>query len=62
MPMDVMSLELGPFSGLDARFVEWRREDYSGKTLVFVQRGWKDLVGLIGLRFGWRWMKFIRGL
>ncbi|TFK81945.1 hypothetical protein K466DRAFT_557273 [Polyporus arcularius HHB13444] len=46
-PKDVMSFELGPFSGLDARFVEWLGEEYGGGAQVLVKRGWKDLVGLI---------------
>ncbi|KAI0739915.1 hypothetical protein C8Q80DRAFT_1200979 [Daedaleopsis nitida] len=46
-PKDVMSFELGPFSGLDARFVEWLGEEYGGGLRVLVKRGWKDLVGLI---------------
>ncbi|KAI0764228.1 hypothetical protein BD413DRAFT_196727 [Trametes elegans] len=50
-PKDVMSFELGPFSGLDARFVEWLGEEYGGGQRVLVKRGWKDLVGLI-LGFG----------
>ncbi|KAI9068552.1 hypothetical protein FKP32DRAFT_1642132 [Trametes sanguinea] len=50
-PKDVMSFELGPFSGLDARFVEWLGEEYGGGMRVLVKRGWKDLFGLI-LGFG----------
>ncbi|RPD53578.1 hypothetical protein L226DRAFT_509969 [Lentinus tigrinus ALCF2SS1-7] len=46
-PKDVMSFELGPFSALDARFVEWLGEEYGGGVQVLVKRGWKDLVGLI---------------
>ncbi|KAI8969537.1 hypothetical protein BD414DRAFT_503180 [Trametes punicea] len=46
-PKDVMSFELGPFSGLDARFIEWLGEEYGGGVRVLVKRGWKDLVGLI---------------
>ncbi|KAM5541519.1 hypothetical protein V8D89_004709 [Ganoderma adspersum] len=46
-PKDVMSFELGPFSGLDARFVEWLGEEYGGGVRVLVKRGWRDLVGLI---------------
>ncbi|KAI1784570.1 hypothetical protein LXA43DRAFT_1122371 [Ganoderma leucocontextum] len=46
-PKDVMAFELGPFSGLDARFVEWLGEEYGGGVRVLVKRGWKDLVGLI---------------
>ncbi|OSD02286.1 hypothetical protein PYCCODRAFT_1435621 [Trametes coccinea BRFM310] len=50
-PKDVLSFELGPFSGLDARFVEWLGEEYGGGMRVLVKRGWKDLFGLI-LGFG----------
>ncbi|OCH89520.1 hypothetical protein OBBRIDRAFT_888367 [Obba rivulosa] len=46
-PKDVMSFELGPFSGLDARFVEWIGEEYGGGVRVVVRRGWRDLVGLV---------------
>ncbi|EJF59440.1 hypothetical protein DICSQDRAFT_65039 [Dichomitus squalens LYAD-421 SS1] len=46
-PKDVISFELGPFSGLDARFVEWLGEEYGGGVRVLVKRGWKDLVGLV---------------
>ncbi|KAI0925403.1 hypothetical protein AcV7_005657 [Taiwanofungus camphoratus] len=46
-PKDVISFELGPFSGLDARFVEWLGEEYGGDVKVIVRRGWRDLVGLI---------------
>ena len=42
-----MLFEVGPFSGLDARFVEWLEEDSGGGTRVLVRRGWKDLVGLV---------------
>ncbi|OSX62954.1 hypothetical protein POSPLADRAFT_1169563 [Postia placenta MAD-698-R-SB12] len=50
-PKDVMSFELGPFSGLDARFVEWLGDEYGGGVKVVVRRSWRDLVGLI-LGFG----------
>ncbi|KAL6310279.1 hypothetical protein BKA93DRAFT_755212 [Sparassis latifolia] len=50
-PKDVMSFELGPFSALDARFVEWLADEYSGGIRVIVRRSWRDLVGLI-LGFG----------
>jgi len=50
-PKDVMSFELGPFSALDARFVEWLGEEYGGGMRVVVRRGWRDLVGLV-LGFG----------
>ncbi|KAI0631800.1 hypothetical protein C8Q77DRAFT_160475 [Trametes polyzona] len=50
-PKDVMSFELGPFSALDARFVEWLGEEYGGGVRVLVRRSWKDLIGLV-LGFG----------
>ncbi|EMD36073.1 hypothetical protein CERSUDRAFT_115984 [Gelatoporia subvermispora B] len=46
-PRDVMSFELGPFSGLDARFVEWIGEEYGDGAKIIVRRGWRDLVGLV---------------
>ena len=48
----VLPFEVGPLSGLDARFVEWLEEDSGGGTPVLVRRGRKDLVGLI-LGFDW---------
>ena len=50
-PKDVMSFELEPFSGLDARYAEWLWDEYGCGTSVLVRTGWKDLVGLI-LGFG----------
>ncbi|KZT66324.1 hypothetical protein DAEQUDRAFT_813671 [Daedalea quercina L-15889] len=46
-PKDVVSFELGPFSGLDARFIEWLGDEYGGGSRVIVRRGWRDLVGLV---------------
>ena len=48
-PRDVMALELGVLSDLDARFLEWlaeRNEKSAGKKVV-VRRGWKDLLGVL---------------
>lgn len=46
---DVMSLELGILSGLDARFLEWlaERNEKSAGRKVIVKRGWKDLLGVL---------------
>ena len=46
-PKDVISFELGPFSGLDARFIEWLGDEYGGDLKIVVRRNWRDLVGLI---------------
>ena len=46
-PKDVVSFELGPFSGLDARFIEWLGDEYGGGPRIVVRRSWRDLVGLI---------------
>ncbi len=46
-PKDVMAFELGPFSGLDARFVEWLGEEYGAGVRVLGKRGWRNLFGLI---------------
>jgi len=48
-PRDVTALELGVFSELDAKFLEWlaeRNEKASGKKVV-VKRGWRDLLGAL---------------
>ena len=48
-PRDLYGFELGPLSGLDARFVEWLGEEY-GSTAgarIIVRRGWKDFAGLV---------------
>ncbi|KAI6145014.1 hypothetical protein BKA82DRAFT_652193 [Pisolithus tinctorius] len=50
-PRDVLSFELGPFSSLDARYLEWLGEEYGGGKKVVVKRGWKDLLGVL-LGFG----------
>ncbi|KAH9946749.1 hypothetical protein B0H21DRAFT_742241 [Amylocystis lapponica] len=50
-PKDVTTFDLGPFSVIDARFVEWLGEEYSGGFRVIVRRSWRDLVGLV-LGFG----------
>ncbi|KAI0292962.1 hypothetical protein B0F90DRAFT_1811880 [Multifurca ochricompacta] len=44
---DVALLELGPFSSLDARFVEWLAAEYFPDARVFVRRGWRDILGLV---------------
>jgi hypothetical protein len=57
-PRDLVVLELGPLSALDARFVEWLAEEYVGAgegeaTCVVVRRGWRDLLGgLVGAAVG----------
>ncbi|KAL4071859.1 hypothetical protein J3A83DRAFT_4236902 [Scleroderma citrinum] len=50
-PRDVLSFELGPFSSLDAHYLEWLGEVYGGGKTVVVKRGWKDLMGMV-LGFG----------
>ena len=45
-PKDILSFELGPLSSLDARYLGWIAQEYTG-TKVVVKRGWKDLLGLI---------------
>jgi len=51
-PRDVMAMELGVLSDLDAKFLEWlaERNEKSGGRKVIVRKGWKDLLGvLLGL-------------
>ena len=53
---DMLSMELGILSEVDARFVEWlaEAEGYAGKKVgrkVVVRRGWSELVGILfGIR------------
>jgi hypothetical protein len=53
---DMLSMDLGILSEVDARFVEWlaEAEGYAGKAAgrkVVVGRGWGELVGiLLGMR------------
>ncbi|KZW03276.1 hypothetical protein EXIGLDRAFT_759148 [Exidia glandulosa HHB12029] len=46
---DVMALELGPLSDLDARFVQWLAEkaELSGGRKVVVRRSWRDLLAAV---------------
>lgn len=48
-PKDLLTFELGPLSGLDARFVEWIGDEYGERVgvRIVVRRGWRDLVGLV---------------
>ncbi|KAF9005013.1 hypothetical protein BDQ17DRAFT_1353622 [Cyathus striatus] len=46
-PKDVLSFELGPLSGLDARYLEWMVAEYGDGARMVVKRGWKDWVGLV---------------
>lgn len=45
-PKDVLSFELGPFSSLDVKYLEWLAAEYSG-VKVNVRRGWRDLFEII---------------
>ena len=49
---DMLSMDLGILSEVDARFVEWlaEAEGYAGKAVrrrVVVRRGWAELVGIL---------------
>lgn len=46
---DVMALELGPLSDLDARFVQWLAEktELAGGRKVVVRRSWRDLLAAV---------------
>lgn len=46
-PKDVLSFELGPWSSLDARYLEWLAEEYAGGKRVVVRRGWRDMLGVL---------------
>lgn len=47
-PKDIVAFELGPFSSLDARYLEWLAAEYAGDQVkVIVKRSWRDLLGAI---------------
>ena len=47
-PKDVTSLELGPLSGFDTRYLQWLADEYGGGVNVEIKRGgWRDWVGII---------------
>ena len=48
MPKDILAFELGPFSGFDARYLEWLTDEYVNSDVkVVVKRGWKDLLSAL---------------
>ena len=48
MPNDILAFELGPFSGFDARYLEWLVQEYvNGDVKVVVKRGWRELLSTI---------------
>ncbi|KAJ7186505.1 hypothetical protein C8R46DRAFT_980782 [Mycena filopes] len=44
---DMSAFELGPMSGMDARYLEWIASEYGGGAPVVIRRGWKDILGAI---------------
>lgn len=45
---DVLSFELGPFSSIDAKYLEWLAAEYAGDGVqVVIKRGWRDMFGII---------------
>ncbi|KAJ4481239.1 hypothetical protein J3R30DRAFT_3465578 [Lentinula aciculospora] len=47
VPKDILALELGPFSSVDEKYLEWLVLEYGGGTTLVVKRGWKDLFGIV---------------
>ncbi|KAF8628176.1 hypothetical protein AX15_004057 [Amanita polypyramis BW_CC] len=46
-PKDVLTFELGPLSGNDARYLEWLTYEYAAGTQLVIKRGWRDLLNII---------------
>ncbi|KAJ7769409.1 hypothetical protein B0H16DRAFT_1411336 [Mycena metata] len=44
---DMSAFELGPMSGMDARYLEWIASEYGGGAAVVIKRGWKEMLGAI---------------
>ncbi|KAJ3753991.1 hypothetical protein EV360DRAFT_87263 [Lentinula raphanica] len=46
-PKDILAFELGPFSSVDERYLDWLVSEYGGGATLVVKRGWKDLFGIV---------------
>ncbi|KAJ7263125.1 hypothetical protein B0H12DRAFT_1103444 [Mycena haematopus] len=46
-PKDMTALELGPMSGMDARYLEWFALEYGGCAGVLIKRGWREMLGAV---------------
>lgn len=51
-PRDMVAFELGPLSGLDARYLEWLMEEYAREYRFVMRRGWRDVLGVIFFGYG----------
>ncbi|KAJ3810910.1 hypothetical protein F5876DRAFT_76333 [Lentinula aff. lateritia] len=47
VPKDILAFELGPFSSVDERYLEWLVTEYGGGTTLLIKRSWKDLLGVV---------------
>ncbi|KAF9074596.1 hypothetical protein BDP27DRAFT_1416010 [Rhodocollybia butyracea] len=46
-PKSILAFELGPFSSMDERYLEWLISEYGGGTTLTVRRSWRDLFGIV---------------
>ncbi|KAI0321549.1 hypothetical protein OF83DRAFT_1168398 [Amylostereum chailletii] len=46
-PRELLAFELGPLSGLDARFLGWLAAEYGQGSSIAVKKGWREIVGLM---------------
>ncbi|KAF7361070.1 hypothetical protein MSAN_01137900 [Mycena sanguinolenta] len=44
---DMAAFELGPMSGMDARYLEWLALEYGRCETVVIKRGWKDMLAAV---------------
>ncbi|KAJ6511198.1 hypothetical protein C8R45DRAFT_966334 [Mycena sanguinolenta] len=44
---DMAAFELGPMSGMDARYLEWLALEYGGCEAVIIKRGWRDMLAAV---------------
>lgn len=44
---EVLMFELGPFSSLDAKYLDWLAQEYGSGVQLIVKRQWKDLFGIV---------------
>ncbi|THV01713.1 hypothetical protein K435DRAFT_654798, partial [Dendrothele bispora CBS 962.96] len=46
-PKEIIAFELGPFSSVDERYLQWLGTEYGGGSEVVVRRSWKDFFGVV---------------
>ncbi|KAF5341551.1 hypothetical protein D9758_012571 [Tetrapyrgos nigripes] len=46
-PKEILTFELGPFSSVDERYLEWLASEYGEGSTLVIKRSWKDFFGVV---------------